>query len=103
MVQGGNESFLRGINFAALVMDGVDQDTLQYACRALEEVGAIVRIISERNGALKGEGQQSEAEPIAVQLSFEEADPQEFSAALIPDGAQHAEQLRHHAPARQFI
>jgi len=38
-----------------------------------------------------------------VQLSFEEADPQEFSAALIPDGAQHAEQLRHHAPARQFI
>ena len=103
MVQGGNESFLRGINFAALVMDGVDQDTLQQACRALEEVGAIVRLVSERNGALKSEGPQNEAEPIEVQLSFEEADPQEFSAVLIPDGAPHAERLRRHAPARQFI
>lgn len=105
MVQGGNENLLRGINFAALVMEGVELETVQAATQAVEEWGATMQLVSAANGEIKGavSAQAAQTESVKVQLSFEEADPKEFSAVLIPGGQSHAGLLRQHPAARQFI
>ncbi len=103
MVLGSNESLLRGINFAALVGEGVDQNSLERSIHALEEVGATVRLVSMRRGALRGPGREQSANGLQVHLSFDEADPLEFSGALVPAGERHAEVLRKNPAVREFI
>jgi protease I len=103
MVLASNESLLRGINFAALAMDGFEAKELLDPWHALEEAGAILRVVSAEHGTLQGVERDQPGDAVDVHLRFEEADPQEFAAVLIPGGARHAEQLRRHAGAQQFI
>ena len=103
MVLAGNESLLRGINFAALVMDGFEAKELFEPWHALEEAGAILRVVSAGDGKLQGVDQDQAAQQVDVHLRFDEADPREFAAVLIPGGARHAEQLRKHEAARHFM
>lgn len=103
MVLASNDSLLRGVNFAALVMDGFEAKELFEPRHALEEAGAILRVVSAENSKLQGVEGDHPTEQIDVHLSFDEADPQEFAAILIPGGVRHAEQLRKHEAARVFI
>lgn len=103
MVLASNESLLRGVNFAALVMDGFEAKELFQPWHALEEAGAILRVVSAGNSKLQGVERDHPAEQVDVHLRFDEADPQEFAAVLIPGGAQHAEKLRKHQAARRFM
>lgn len=103
MVLASNESLLRGVNFAALVMDGFEAKELFDPWHALEEAGAIVRVVSAESSKLQGIEEDHSAAQVDVHLSFEEADPQEFAAVLIPGGAQHAALLRKHEAARRFM
>lgn len=103
MVLASNESLLRGVNFAALVMDGFEAKELFEPWHALEEAGAILRVVSAEKSKLQGVERDQPIEQVDVHLRFDEADPQEFAAVLIPGGARHGEQLRKHEAARRFM
>lgn len=103
MAQVVNEGLLRGINFAALVMDGFDARTLGDSQQALEEAGASLRIISAQLGSVKSAEQGQDNAQIDVHLSFDDADPQVFDCLLLPGGAGHIDQLRRLPAACSFV
>jgi len=103
MVQGGNEHSLTGINLAALVMDGLESKEFFEPLHALEEAGATVSIISAHKGKLQAYDDDRPVSQLDVQAVFDEADPREFIAVLLPGGVQSVKALCTHPGALEFL
>jgi len=75
-----------GLNIGVLVNDGFEQTHLSEPRRALEEVGAIVKILSARAGTVQARHGHEEGDVFAVDLSFDKARADDFDALLLPGG-----------------
>lgn len=96
------EQILSGMNIAILVTDGFEQVELTGPRTALDQAGALTKIISNARGKIQGFNHDEKADQFDVDLTFDEAYPQDFDAVLLPGGALNADQIRI-IPAAQHI
>lgn len=94
---------LSGLHIAILVMDGFEQVEFTDPRTALEAEGATVRVISGKHGNVQGFHHDAKGDAFPVDLTFDEADPKDFDAAVLPGGVMNADQIRLIPQAQQFI
>jgi protease I len=98
-----SEQSLNGARVAILVTDGFEQIELTGPRDALEAAGADTKIISERHGKVQGFHHDVKADQFDVNLTFDEAYPQDFDAVLLPGGVLNGDQVRIIPEAQRFV
>ncbi|HZW03828.1 MAG TPA: type 1 glutamine amidotransferase domain-containing protein [Anaerolineaceae bacterium] len=94
---------LSGKKVAMLVTDAFEQVELTSPRDALIEAGAEVKIISNKPGQVQGFKGKEKADSFKVDLTFEQADPDDFDALMLPGGAYNADKIRMVKEAQQWV
>src|SRR5438045_3711981 len=77
---------LSGKRVAVLVEKGFEQVELTSPVEKLREEGADVKIISPQQGTVKGWNHTEWGDDFNVDLSIDDASPEEFDALVLPGG-----------------
>jgi protease I len=93
---------LTGKKVAILVTDGFEQVEMTQPRNALEEAGAETKIVSLKSGQIQGMHHADKGEKFDVDLTLEQAKPDEFDALMIPGGLMNPDQLRSSPEALEF-
>lgn len=94
---------LPGKRIAILVEDGFEQVELTGPKGALERAGAQTAIISPRPKTVKGWQHADWGDEFAVDVSLEQARPEDFDALLLPGGVMNPDRLRVNEKAVAFV
>ncbi len=94
---------LDGIQVAILVTDDFEQVEMTEPKQALEQAGATTKLITPKAGQVQGMRHDEKADRFPVDLTLEQANPDEFDAVLLPGGALNADALRAQPKAQAFI
>jgi len=94
---------LPGLHVAVLLTDGFEQVEFTEPRSALEQRGAIVKIISAARGKVKGVHHDQPGDEFTVEATFEEADPMDFDAVLLPGGKVNGDRIRNIPAAQEFL
>lgn len=99
------DTTLNGLRVAILATDDFEQVELVEPKKALDQAGAITKIISPqpKNGQVVGFNHDTKADTFKVDLPLEQADAAEFDAVLLPGGALNADNLRVNQKAQDFV
>jgi protease I len=98
-----DQQTLAGANVAILLTDGFEQVEFTDPRQALEQQGAATKVISTKRGKVQGFHHDTKADQFDVDLSFQEADPKEFDAVLLPGGVMNGDQIRIVPEAQHFV
>lgn len=93
---------LDGKKVAILVTDGFEQVEMTKPREALDEAGAETKIVSLKPGKIQGMHHADKADKFDVDLTLDEARPEEFDALLIPGGLMNPDALRSNDDALEF-
>ncbi len=88
---------------AILLEDAFEQPEMVEPRKALDAAGAKTVLISEHTPQVQGWNHHTPAEVFNVDMSLEEANPDDFDALLLPGGALNADKLRTEPKAVQFV
>lgn len=91
---------LDGMKVAALVTDGYEPSELTEPMRALREAGAEVTIVSNHDGTITG---KTDADRATVDLTLDDARPDDFGGLLIPGGVKNPDIMRQDERAIRFV
>lgn len=94
---------LDGMRVAILVMDYFEESEMTRPKKALDEQGAKTVIVSAKAGQVTSFRHDIKGEAFKVDLTFNDADPEDFDAVLLPGGALNADKLRMEDKARDFL
>ena len=94
---------LNGLHIGILVTDGFEQVEMTQPKEALEGEGAITKIISQRRETVQGMNHDTPADQFPVDLYFDEADPHDFDAILLPGGEVNSARIREIPEAQQIV
>jgi protease I len=94
---------LEGIKVAILATDGVEQVELIEPRKAFDNVGARTTLIAPGPGKIQGMKHHDKADKLDVDMSLDDARPEDFDAVLLPGGALNADALRMNEKARKFV
>lgn len=94
---------LKNMKVAILATDGFEQSELMKPKEALEEAGAIVKIISSKTGSIKGWKDKNWGDAVKVDMDLGTAQAKEFEALVLPGGVINPDQLRIDNDAIDFI
>lgn len=94
---------LAGRRVAILVADDFEQVEMTGSRKALEDAGAETMLVSTKRGDLQGMTHDEKADRFPVDLTFDQANPDEFHAVHIPGGVINADQLRMIPEAQAFV
>ena len=94
---------LDGLRVAILVTNDFEQAELAEPKKALEQAGASTRIISPKPGQVQGMNHDVKADTFKVDMTLDQANPNDFDAVLLPGGALNADSLRMEQKARDFV
>src|SRR3981081_3577356 len=94
---------LEGMHIAILVTDGFEQVEFTEPKKALEEIGAMTKVISSKRGKVQAFKHDTKADLFDVDLSFGEADPMDFDAVVLPGGVFNADQIRIIPEAQRIV
>ncbi len=97
------ERTLKGRTVAILAADGFEQSELAEPKRALEEAGAVTRIVSPSHGQVKGWKHSEWGDAFPVDVPLEQARAEEFDALLLPGGVMNPDKLRRNQKALAFV
>jgi protease I len=97
------EHMLSGMNIAILVTNGFEQIELTAPREALDQAGANTKIVSREHGKVQGFHHDAKADLFSVNLTFDEASPEDFDGVLLPGGALNADRIRMIPQAQQFV
>jgi protease I len=97
------ESKLNGMKVAILVADDFEQVEMTEPRKALQQAGAVTTIISPKPGQVTGMNHDVKADTFKVDMTLEQAKPQDFDAVLLPGGALNADFLRVDQKAQEFV
>lgn len=92
-----------GLRVAILATDGVEEAELVEPRKALDEAGAETTLISMKSGTIQSMKHDEKSGKYTVDATFEDANPGDFDAVLLPGGALNADALRVVKPAQQFV
>ena len=93
---------LDGKKVAILVTDGFEQVEMTKPREALDEAGAETKIVSLKPGKIQGMHHADKGDKFDVNLTVDEARPEEFDALLIPGGLMNPDALRSNDDALEF-
>ena len=85
---------LDGKKVAILVADGFEQVEMTKPREALDEAGAETKIVSLKSGKIQGMNHADKGDKFEVDLTVNEARPEEFDALLIPGGLYNPDSMR---------
>src|SRR6266700_2236684 len=85
---------LDGKKVAILVADGFEQVEMTKPREALDEAGAETKIVSLKSGKIQGMHHADKGDKFDVDLTLDEARPEEFDALMIPGGLMNPDALR---------
>lgn len=94
---------LDGMKVAILVTDDFEQVEMTEPRKALEQAGADTSIIAPTAGTVQGVNHDEKADTFTVDLTLDQANPEDFDAILLPGGALNADQLRVDDRAQHFV
>lgn len=94
---------LNGLQIAILVTDGFEQVEFTEPKYALEQEGAVTKVISDKHGMVQGVHHGTPADQFEIDLQINEADAKSFNAVLLPGGAENASRLREIPEAQEFV
>jgi protease I len=94
---------LDGKKVAILVADGFEQVEMTKPREALQEAGAYTRIVSLKSGKIQGMHHADKGDKFDVDLTLDEARPDEFDALMIPGGLLNPDALRLNEDALEFV
>jgi protease I len=94
---------LDGKKVAILVADGFEQVEMTKPREALQEAGADTRIVSLKSGKIQGMHHADKGDKFDVDLTLDEARPDEFDALMIPGGLLNPDALRLNEDALEFV
>ena len=94
---------LNGLRVAILATDGFEEAELLEPRKALDATGAKTTVIAPKSGKIQGMKHDEKSEKVAVDATFDNANPSDFDAVLLPGGALNADALRVVRPAQQFV
>lgn len=94
---------IKGRKVAILATDGFEQSELLEPKKALEKAGAETKIVSPKDGEIKGWSKGDWADKVKVDLSLEDADAEDFDALVLPGGVMNPDKLRANEKAVQFV
>lgn len=97
------ENKLKGIKVAILATDGFEQSELFEPKKALEAAGALVSIVSIKEGEIKGWNHTDWGDTIAVDTIIAEANAEDFDALQLPGGVMNPDKLRMNESAVNFV
>jgi protease I len=87
---------------AILVTDGFEQVEMTGPRQALAEAGADTKIVSLKSGKIQGMHHADKGDKFDVDLTLNEARPEEFDALMIPGGLMNPDTLRSNEDALEF-
>jgi protease I len=93
---------LDGKKVAILVTDGFEQVEMTKPREALDEAGAETKIVSLKPGKIQGMHHADKGDKFDVDLTLDEARPEEFDALMIPGGLMNPDSLRSNVDALEF-
>jgi len=88
---------------AILAADGFEQAELAGPREALEAAGATPRIVSLKAGKIQGMRHMEKGDPFPVDLTLDDARPDDFDALVIPGGLYNPDTLRSTPAAVAFV
>src|SRR5207302_10210850 len=94
---------LEGMRVAILATDDFDQVELTEPRKALDEAGARTTFLAPKSGKIQGMKHDEKADPFAVAMILDYANPEEFDAVLLPGGALNADALRVNNEAQEVV
>ena len=93
---------LDGKKVAILVADGFEQVEMTKPRDALNEAGAETKIVSLKSGQIQGMHHADKGDKFDVDLTLEDARPENFDALMIPGGLMNPDALRSTKEALDF-
>ena len=96
------EKQLEGMRVAIVATDDFELVELTQPKQALEEAGARTAVIAPKAGHIQGFKHDEKADKVKVDLTLDEARPQDFDALVLPGGALNADALRVVKKAQEF-
>src|SRR3984893_12273733 len=94
---------LNGLRVAILATDGFEEAELLEPRKALDATGAKTTGTGPKSGKIQGMKHDDKSEKVAGDAPFDNANPADFDAVLLPGGALNADALRVVRPAQQFV
>ena len=94
---------LNGMKVAILVTDGFEQAEMTEPRKALDAAGADTRIVSPKEGSVRGWKHHDQADVFEVDTPLAQAAAHEFDALLLPGGVVNPDALRIDEQAIAFI
>lgn len=94
---------LEGQKVAILVADGFEQVELEEPQKALEKMGAQTFIISPEKNEVQGVHHMQMGDKFKVDVHLDNANPQDYTALLLPGGVFNPDKLRIFPKAIEFI
>lgn len=94
---------LLGMKVAVLATDGFEQSELMEPRKTLDEAGADTEIIAPKAGKVRGWKMKEWGDEVSVDLTLDEANPDDYAALLLPGGVINADALRLQPKAVAFV
>lgn len=94
---------LNGLAVAVLVDDGFEQSELLKPREALDAAGATTRVVSPKDGRVRGWNHAEWGEQVKVDVPLEQARPDDYGALLLPGGVMNPDKLRMNPKAVAFV
>src|SRR5438552_18820661 len=93
---------LDGKKVAILVADGFEQVEMTKPREALDEAGAQTKIVSLKAGKIQGMNHADKGDKFDVDLTVDQARPEQFDALMIPGGLFNPDVMRINERAQNF-
>ncbi|HET7881362.1 MAG TPA: type 1 glutamine amidotransferase domain-containing protein [Acetobacteraceae bacterium] len=94
---------LKGLRIAILATDGFEQDELLKPRQALDQAGADTKVVSPKDGRVRGWKFTDWGDEVTVDAPLESAQPDSFDALLLPGGVINPDKLRMMPKAVAFV
>ncbi len=94
---------LDGMRVAILVSDDFEQAELTEPRKALEAAGAKTVIVSPKPGQVTGMNHDEKQDKFYVDMTLDNANPNDFDGILLPGGAINADFIRVDPKAQEFV
>lgn len=94
---------LSGKKVAILAADGFEEVELTKPRAALDEAGATTIVVSLKSGKIQGMNHADKGDTVPVDLTLDDAKPEDFDALMIPGGLMNPDSLRSSEEALEFV
>ncbi len=98
-----SEKKLEGMRVAILATDLFEEPELIETRKALQEAGAKTVVIAPKSGEIQAVQHDKKTQKVKVDMTLDQAKPDEFDAVLLPGGAMNADALRMEKKAQEFV